>query len=87
MATSVRNPSGLVAPSRTTASNNIGVTKSTILKKKTNRNRKVEETISAPHSLSDEDDSLEREVALNSPEKGKEFRQSTKVCQYRIMAN
>ena len=56
-ATSVCNPSGLVATSQTTASNNVAITKATILKKKTNC--KVKETISAPLSLSDEDDSLE----------------------------
>ena len=44
---------------------------------------KLEDTmapVSASLSLSDEDDSAEREVVLNSPEKGKDFRLLSKVC-------
>jgi hypothetical protein len=78
-----------VAP-RTTASNNLAMTKTTMLKK-THRNSNVESSklgaardtpsVFAPLSLSDEDDSLEREVVLKSPEKGKDFQRSSKVCQ------
>ena len=74
--------------SRTTALNNIAVTKATTLKEKTGH--KIEtlklgtaedkDSVLAPLALSDEDDSLEREVALNSPEKGKDFHQLSKVC-------
>jgi hypothetical protein len=62
-------------------SNNVAVTKTTTLKKKTHSKVKTEDmdSLSAPISLSDEDDSLERDIALNSPEKGKDFRKSSKV--------
>ena len=69
------------AQNRTTALNKIVVTKATTLNKKTRSKVKTGKT-DTPVSFSDEDDSLERDVALNSPEKGKEFRQSSKVREY-----
>jgi len=64
---------------RTTASNNVAVTKSTTLKKKSKVKTEDMDLLSVPIVLSDEDDSRERDVALNSPEKGKDFRESSKV--------
>ena len=66
------------AHNRTTALNNVSVTKTTTLKKS---KAKMEDMglLSALISFSDEDDSQERVIALNSPEKGKYFRKSSKV--------
>ena len=64
---------------QTTASNNVSITKTTTLKKKSKLKTEDMGSLLAPISLSDEDDSREREVALNSPEKGKDFQKSSKV--------
>ena len=64
---------------QTTASNNVAVTKSTTLKKKSKVKTEDMDLLSVPIVLSDEDDSREKDVALNSPEKGKDFRESSKV--------
>ena len=63
---------------RTTALNRIAVTKEITLDKNHRRKVKIEK-MGIPVSFSDEDDSFERDVALNSPEKGKDFRKSSKV--------
>ncbi len=72
------------AQSRTTVSNNIAVPKATTLEKKIRRKIKTEDmnSLSAPLSLSNENDSLERDVVLKSPEKGKDFRQLSKVREH-----
>ena len=75
------NERSQLAQNRTTALNKVVVTKATTLDKRTHTKAKTKKigTSSVPISLSDEDDSLERDVVLNSPEKGKDFRQSSKV--------
>jgi hypothetical protein len=69
--------------SRTTALNKVAITKATTLNKKTRSNIKTKK-MDTSLVFSDEDDSLERDVALNSPQKGKDFQQSSKVREYEL---
>jgi hypothetical protein len=78
-AVSLDRKSHSAAHNRTTTLNNVAVTKTTTLKKKGKGKTDDMVLASVPISLSDEDDSQERDVALNSPEKGKDFRKSSKV--------
>ena len=68
------------AKSRTTSVNGVAVTRSGNMdfksKKPTKKSRVVE------ISDSEDNDSLEREAALASPEKGAESRKATKVCKF-----